>query len=799
MTYVKKLSIGSKSRAKVYRHYFSVDLPKPAHTVSPIHFTLKYRLTANDNWKWANQTLGLSDGELYFQPQDMPNTLSHYLGGFDSAITINSLPSESPGALLWSVTAPVGGAEGTESAYKHTDLGVPRDFTRWFALVRTWTPWLAPRHGRAPFSPQQGAVISSFLRWDGLNLVLLAISGVEDVLTELNPNGQGNVIATSRNDSVEKGTACILVAVATTFEAANAAVMHQARHVVAGDASVPASRSLEIQNLTDKDVKTEYMENWYDGLTYCTWNALGQDLTEDKIYNALAILKEKNINVTNLIIDDNWQTLDNNGATQFDMGWSEFEANPQGFPRGLKYTAMKIRKDHPNIKHIAVWHAILGYWGAVSPHGKIAKDYKTRAIEKTGGGTMTVVDKPDVDRMYDDFYKFLSDCGVDSVKTDAQFMLDNITDAPDRRRLITTYQDAWTIAGLRYFSIKAISCMSQFPQCLFHTQLPANKPRFMVRNSDDFFPDIPSSHPYHIFTNAHNALFTSHLNIIPDWDMFQTYHPYSAFHAAGRCVSGGPIYITDEPGKHNLDLIAQMTAQDIEGKTIVLRPSVFGKTTNVYTAYEEERLLNVGTFVGGKGGTSILALFNCSQRVLSEIVNLNAFPGIEPDTEYILRSHTTNEISPPLSLDDELPIINLEVDVKGYEILSAYPLSSFSPTSSITLELSNIKAAVLGLLGKMTGAAAVLKTDIRIEGSNRLKIEIRLKALGVLGIYIPSIEGKSVEDSFLVMIHQQVIPGHCVSIDKAERVLEIDIERAWKEMKLKPGYGNEVSVEVLMQ
>ncbi|KAL8958994.1 MAG: hypothetical protein Q9193_004056, partial [Seirophora villosa] len=54
--------------------------------------------------------------------------------------------------------------------------------------------------------------------------------------------------------------------------------------------------------------------------------------------------------------------------------------------------------------------------------------------------------------------------------------------------------------------------MSQIPQILFHTQLTTNKPRLMVRNSDDFFPGVPSSHPFHIFTNAFNALLTSHLN-----------------------------------------------------------------------------------------------------------------------------------------------------------------------------------------------------------------------------------------------------------------------------------------------
>lgn len=42
-----------------------------------------------------------------------------------------------------------------------------------------------------------------------------------------------------------------------------------------------------------------------------------------------------------------------------DWGWSEFEANKKGFPKGLKHTATKIRDEHPNIQHIAVWHALV--------------------------------------------------------------------------------------------------------------------------------------------------------------------------------------------------------------------------------------------------------------------------------------------------------------------------------------------------------------------------------------------------------------------------------------------------------
>lgn len=138
----------------------------------------------------------------------------------------------------------------------------------------------------------------------------------------------------------------------------------------------------------------------------------------------------------------------------------EFEATKIGFPRGLKATVNDIRRKHKNIRHVAVWHALFGYWGGIAPEGKIANEYKTVTVRKkkgVSGGTMLVVAEEDVGRFYNDFYQYLNSAGVDSVKTDAQFFLDELDDATDRRSLTRPYQDAWNINHLRHFSGKAIS------------------------------------------------------------------------------------------------------------------------------------------------------------------------------------------------------------------------------------------------------------------------------------------------------------------------------------------------------
>ena len=391
--------------------------------------------------------------------------------------------------------------------------------------------------------------------------------------------------------------------------------------------------------------------------------------------------------------------------------------------------------------------------------------------------------------------RFLLSSGIDGVKTDGQYFLDVMDAAPDRRRFMNRVQDIWNLETLRYFGTDAISCMSMFPQNLYHSLLPTNKPSFMLRNSDDFFPDIPSSHPWHIFVNAHNALFNCHTSSLPDWDMFQTKHEYSSFHAAGRCLSGGPIYITDTPGEHDLDLIAQMTATTIQGQTIVLRPSTWGKTTGVFRSYEEERFLKVGSFHGGKGGTTLLGIFNVNDRTLTELINIKDFPGVESEDEYVIRAHTTGETSSPMVVGSQLSVLSVELPVRKAEILSAYPLRAFTLGDSTGLKSSATKVAVLGLLGKMTGAAAVLESDLRMQGG-RLRIQTSLKALGVLGIYVSTAPSLKVSDDVIIMIREKVIPVDTVTLNTEHSVLEVDVEAAWKKMDLEPAYSNTVEVEI---
>ena len=68
------------------------------------------------------------------------------------------------------------------------------------------------------------------------------------------------------------------------------------------------------------------------------------------------------------------------------------------------------------------------------------------------------------------------------------------------------------------------------------------------------------------------------------------------------------------------------------------------------------------------------------------------------------------------------------------------------------------------------------------------------------GIYISTLPTLSILSDFMILISSRPIPLSAISTSKiSPYVLEIDVERAWKEMHFPGGgWSNEVGVEVFL-
>jgi len=347
---------------------------------------------------------------------------------------------------------------------------------------------------------------------------------------------------------------------------------------------------------------------------------------------------------------------------------------------------------------------------------------------------LTFIDPVDIERFYDDFFRFLSESGVDSVKTDVQCRIDELKHGADRAMLWQAYQDALRKSGEKYFESRVIYCMSHVPTILFHSLLPDGGPKKAFRTSDDFYPNVPNTHVWHIFANAMNLTLFSRLHILPDWDMFQSSLPvYGSLHAAARCLSGGPLFITDSPGNHNAELLTQMCASSPSGALMALQPHGMARALNPFLGHNDQQLLcmrNYHGVLGAPRSSYFFGIFNVSQTAVIELVPLSDL--VEEDGEFLLTAASTG--LPKLLSKEEVTSAFLAEDLQpgGWEVWTATPV----------FEMAGIKLALVGLMGKITGAAALRRMDFHCEASQSVKVSVELSAAGTLGIYYWAQEGK---------------------------------------------------------
>lgn len=129
----------------------------------------------------------------------------------------------------------------------------------------------------------------------------------------------------------------------------------------------------------------------------------------------------------------------------------------------------------------------------------------------------------------------------------------------------------------------------------------------------------------------------------------------------------------------------------------------------------------------------MIGVFNVSQRPLTELIPLSKFPGVVEAQMYIVRAHSSGLVSKPMQVVDPNGLFPISLGIRGYDILSCYPLRGFyDEKKEETTWLAN-----LGLLGKMAAAAAVVGNTMKKLDNGRIFVDTNIKALGVLGSFLP--------------------------------------------------------------
>ncbi|XP_075508934.1 putative galactinol--sucrose galactosyltransferase 6 [Primulina tabacum] len=530
-----------------------------------------------------------------------------------------------------------------------------------------------------------------------------------------------------------------------------------------------------------------------DYFGWCTWDAFYQEVTEEGVEAGLESLKAGGTPPKFVIIDDGWQLV---GGDEDKTQEIEEEASQVKQSKLLRLTGIKenskfqnkedptvgiknivnIAKQKHGLKYVYVWHAITGYWGGVRPGVKEMEEYesamiypelckgvmeqepawKTDAIALQGLG---LVNPKNVYKFYNELHSYLASAGVDGVKVDAQCILETLGAGNGGRvELTRQYHQALDASVTMNFpGNEIIACMSHNLESFY-----CSKQTAVVRASDDFYPRDPVSHTIHIASVAYNSVFIGDI-MLPDWDMFHSHHPAADYHGSARAISGGPVYVSDAPGKHNFDLLKKLVFPDGS----ILRARLPGRPTKDCLFSDPSRdgvsllkIWNINKYTG------VLAVYNCQGAAWNSVERKNTFHQTKPEaiTGYIrgrdvhlisevaldsswngdvaLYSHRAGTLI-CLSYDISMPI---SLKVLEHELFTVTPIKVLAPGFNFAplglINMFNGGGAIEGVKYEVKTGAQLVELESGVEGRvENLSSEVvaavalEVKGCGCFGVY----------------------------------------------------------------
>ena len=339
-------------------------------------------------------------------------------------------------------------------------------------------------------------------------------------------------------------------------------------------------------------------------LGWCSWNAFYRDFGGGDIVGAVKSMKEKRIPIRFVIIDDGWQRRRSRMLTSL-------------YPKeGFDVEKVIDELKGLGVENVGLWHALQGYWMGIHPKSELAG-----LAFRGSDGRLIPMEK----EFFDRWYRAMAGWGVDFVKVDNQFDLlpsfVNRIPIEEAASKILSNLHAATEGKLKTI----LNCMEVVPECYYNDRTPT------YRCSADYSPRSKDGTKKHLISCAYNSFWISNMGI-PDYDMFQTHDPNAIPHAIARAMSGGPIYLTDEPHKSD-ETIARMLCLDDGEVPRPDFPALVSPDSLFDDPYTTTKPLKLFTRIGEIG---LVAAFNLNKDGKEEKAVIAPGDALMPEDEYAI-------------------------------------------------------------------------------------------------------------------------------------------------------------------
>jgi hypothetical protein len=459
-----------------------------------------------------------------------------------------------------------------------------------------------------------------------------------------------------------------------------------------------------------------FPEEPYGYLGWCSWEFYKTNISEKILTDAVHTIEDCGAPIR-------WFMVDNGYLNQKKSMLINFPPDGEKFPNGWKaITSLK----HPDrIKWMGVWRNMSGFMQGISPQHTMT-DIADQIMVR--GRRALPKDNPAGARaFYEKMVLDSKESGFDFTKVDFQSRMPDFYTGTANAIRASRYNNEALEEATKKYGIPLLNCIAQPNVNSLQTKYSA-----LTRSSPDYNQSDKNKNKCNTYQSFANHLWMGQ-TVWGDLDMFHSHDERDAKPMAiARAISGGPVYISDEPSKITPDILIPLAFED--GK--LLRTAAPATLLPESFFIHPFRAGNVFRVVAPMGdGVAAIALFNFSEggKALSASFSAADYP-------------YAGELLQPAEAWTQ--------PEEGLLVYDQEKMTVFPMAGNFSTEIANFSAKLYLLYPKAKGWAVIGRTDkylpaaaVEIQSVSDHEVRFTLEESGPLMVWsdkgAPKMKGAS--------------------------------------------------------